>query len=194
MSTQTVIYLHGFNSSPESLKARLFTQYIQQFCPNVEIIVPELPFSALKAIELISTCIERRLTLGTVGLVGSSLGGYYGLYLAERYQLKAALINPALRPYELLADYLGPNVNLYTGEVHELQWQHVDELLALKVSELSLPKNIFVLTQTGDETIPYHQAVEQLPSSPFWIQAGGNHDFIRLASVIPAIMAFLFAS
>ena len=43
---------------------------------------------------------------------------------------KTALINPAVRPYEGLRAYLGPQKNLYTGEAYELTTRHLDELQA----------------------------------------------------------------
>lgn len=188
---QTLIYLHGFNSSPKSAKATLCAAYLSKCQPDVKLLVPTLPVDPLSAVAEVANLINKQSALSRVGLIGSSLGGYYALYLAERYGLKAVLVNPALKPYELLSDYLGVNVNPYTGARYELQSQHIGDLLSLKKIVLTAPKDIFVVTQTGDEVLPYQDAISLLPLSPFWIQSGGNHAFLGFEKVVPAIMHFL---
>jgi predicted esterase YcpF (UPF0227 family) len=37
-----------------------------------------------------------------INLVGSSLGGFYSLYLSNKYNLKAILINPSITPHRTL--------------------------------------------------------------------------------------------
>ena len=56
----------------------------------------------------------------SLAFVGSSLGGFYATWLAERYDAKAVMINPSVRPFTDLERYLGPQRNLYTGEAYEL--------------------------------------------------------------------------
>lgn len=46
-----------------------------------------------------------------ITLVGSSLGGYYSLYLSQKYGLKAVLINPCLEPHNIIKLFLGENKN-----------------------------------------------------------------------------------
>ena len=38
-------------------------------------------------------------------LIGSSLGGFYATFLAEKYGARAVVINPAIRPYDDLRPY-----------------------------------------------------------------------------------------
>lgn len=190
---QTLIYLHGFNSSPQSRKATLCEAYLAAHHSDVKMLVPTLPIDPLSAVAEVAKIIEEQSLLSQVGLIGSSLGGYYALYLAERYGLKAVLVNPALMPYKLLVDYLGINVNQYTGMTYELQPRHIDDLLSLQTKAPSLPKNVFVVTQTGDEVLPYQEAITLLPLSPFWIQPGGDHAFVDFDCVLPAIVHFLLA-
>ena len=84
-------------------------------------------------------------------LIGSSLGGFYATWLAEKYGARAVLINPAIRPHEDLRPFLGRQRNLYTGEEYEVTPAHFDELAALAVPRITRPERYFLLVRTGDE-------------------------------------------
>lgn len=187
----TLIYLHGFNSSPDSHKAQFLKVFFENSTYSCRYIIPRLSYSPAEVESEVSAIIEQQLALGPVGLIGSSLGGYYAIYFAEKYGLKAALINPAVKPYELLADYLGENQNLYSGEQYTLTAKHMDELLALDVDPVSNPKRLFLLSQTADQTLNYQEALLKLDDSPAWVQSGGSHEYSDFEVVIPAIMSFL---
>lgn len=190
-SRPTLIYLHGFNSSPESHKAQFLKEYLEQSTYQVDYFIPRLEYSPAMVERSVSSLIESRLSIGSVSMIGSSLGGYYAIYFAEKYSLKASLINPAVKPYTLLTDYLGENQNLYSGERYTLTHAHMDELKALDVEVVSHPQNLQLLTQTADQTLNYREAIDKLAQSPTWVQSGGSHEFSNFDGVIPAIMSFL---
>jgi len=123
-------------------------------------------------------------------LIGSSLGGYYSTWLVEKYGLRAVLINPAVRPYELLADMLGEQGNYYSDEKYELTGEHLDQLLALNCVKLQDASRYLLLTQTADETLDYREGVEKFRDSPMLVQQGGSHGFDQFELVIPSILAF----
>lgn len=98
-----ILYIHGFNSSPKSVKAALVRDYCLESRPELRVEVPQLFSEPQKAISQLCELVESLLRDGyNIGLAGSSLGGYYATFLAEKYHLKAALVNPAVKPYELL--------------------------------------------------------------------------------------------
>lgn len=189
MAMPLFIYLHGFNSSPDSIKARQFQSAMMAIGRAEDVIVPELshwPAEAIAQVEaLIKQYKDREITL-----IGSSLGGYYSLWLGEQYQLRAVLVNPAVRPYELLAEMLGQQCNLYTGEAYTLTELHLQQMVALDVASTAQPQQYLLLTQTDDETLDYRQAVDKLSDSPMLVQLGGDHGFQQFEAVIPAIVAF----
>lgn len=125
------------------------------------------------------------------GIIGSSLGGYYSMYLHCKYGLPAALVNPAAKPYELLVDYIGLNTNMYTGEQYEIKTEHMEQLLELKVerSDLNLSQ-LFLLTESEDETLDYRQAAEKLVGAKMYLTRGGDHSYTHFAAHLLAIKNF----
>lgn len=189
MAQPLFIYIHGFNSSPDSYKARFFVDWMAENGRADQVLVPLLPHWPAQAIALLEQLIDthqhRNLTL-----IGSSLGGYYSTWLTEKYGLRAVLINPAVRPYELLENMLGEQGNYYSDEKYELTPEHLDQLLAVNCSQLKDASRYLLLTQTADETLNYREGVEKFRDSPMLVQRGGSHGFDQFESVIPAILAF----
>ena len=83
--------------------------------------------------------VERERGRDALTFIGSSLGGYYATYLAERYGARAVLINPAMRPVRRPAPCRGAQTNMYTGETFEVTQAHFDELRALAVARITRP-------------------------------------------------------
>lgn len=185
---QKILVIHGFNSSPKSLKAELTKHYIQQHFPHVEVICPQLLSSPNAALEQLCNIIDTNKQCQWY-LTGSSLGGYFATYLAEKYNLKAVLINPAVKPYELLEDTLGEQTNPYTGEVYQVTVAHMQHLKAFEIDKITA-KNFLVMVQTGDEVLDYQQAVDKYQQSQLCIQQDGDHSFINFDKMLPDIVNF----
>jgi hypothetical protein len=190
-NAHTVIYLHGLNSSPGSVKARALGNAIAAL-PEPQrprYFVPQLSHRPAEAMRAVRAWIAARDTT-LLTLVGSSLGGYYATYLAELYDVKAVLINPAVRPYENLVPYLGLQRNLYTGEEYGLTREHFAELEALKVTRITRAERYLLLVQTGDEVLDWREAVAFYAGAWQSVQGGGDHAFQNFEAQIPAILRF----
>jgi predicted esterase YcpF (UPF0227 family) len=191
---KNILYIHGFNSSPLSVKAEQTRKYLADNFPEVSYFCPQLATTPNEAIEQLSQIIEQ----GTVGcqwyLIGSSLGGYFSSYLVEKYQCLAVLVNPAIAPYELLHDYIGEQVNPYTEEVYQVTEGHIEELKMLKQTAPAIDSqqknNYLVMVQTGDEVLNYQQAVEKYQHCRLIVQEGGDHSFIDFDKCLPTISDF----
>ncbi len=167
-----IIYIHGFGSSGYGGKATLFKEYF-----NDDIVMPSLSYVPELAIHTLEQLIELFLQRNEkVSLVGSSLGGFYSIYLANKYNLKAVLINPAIIPYKTL-DKIGMATNYYDLSSFEVTNEHMQSLKVLDVSTIKKEKNILLLLQKGDELLDYKQAVEKIPNANCIIEDGGNHTF-----------------
>ena len=181
-----LIYIHGFNSAPASFKARLVGERMRALGRESEYFVPALPHRPAEAMALLCDAIEQHP--GAV-LIGSSLGGFYATWLAEHYALRAVLVNPAVRPYELLRGTLGPQKNLYTGAGYELTAQHLEELKVLEVVTIT-PERYLLLTHTGDEVLDYRLAVEKYHGARQWVIPGGDHSFGDFGAYLDTVLAF----
>ena len=189
LSRPLIIYIHGFNSSPASEKARLFTDYCAR--SNKYIVeAPELSHDPERAIAQLEALISDAGG-NILILVGSSLGGYYATWLAEKHRCRAALVNPAVSPAKTLGEeFLGLQKNLYTGEEYEFTREYAEYLDTLDVNPLQHPENYLLLVQTGDQVLDYRRAVERYAGSAQVVQQGGSHRFEDFEAVIPAILEF----
>lgn len=166
----TILYVHGFASCGAGTKARIL---VERFGED-RVLAPDLPVAPAQAVELLEGLIgERRDLL----LTGSSLGGYYATWLAGRIGLPAVLINPAVRPYETLAPYVGPVRSWCTGEQFQWRAEHIEQLRALAEPPPVPARRLLVLLQTGDEVLDYREALRRYSDQEVVVEPGGSHAF-----------------
>lgn len=188
----TLLYLHGFLSSPQSHKAQLTCGYCEQTRCVDRVIVPTLnwgPYAAIKQLHAIMATADDQ----NVVLIGSSLGGFYATCIAEHYGLPAALVNPATSPFDRWQEYIGEHKNFYSDTLITVTSKHVGELESLEVPRLSQPQNYLLLVEEGDETLDYRKAVSKYAESSQIVHTGGNHSYENYAADLPVIFDFLLS-
>ena len=172
-----LIYVHGFNSSPASSKAGLIQRELERRGRGGEFLAPALPHSPAAAAALLAQMVRAH---PDACLIGSSLGGFYATWLAETHGVRAVLLNPAVRPHELLAGAVGRQKNFHTGEEYDFTLQHIAELRALEVAAIT-PERYLLLVETGDEVLDYRHAVEKYRGARQVVIKGGDHGFSDFA-------------
>ncbi len=181
-----IIYIHGFNSSPASSKANWLKARLEALGRGAEFSAPALPHRPAEAAALLDALVARH---PGAALVGSSLGGYYATWLAEKHGLKAVLLNPAVRPYELLASLVGRQKNFHTGEEYDFTPQHLAELRSLEVERIA-PGRYLLIAAKGDEVLDYRRAVERYRGCRQIVIEGGDHGLSDFADYLDAVIEF----
>ncbi len=184
-----LIYIHGFNSSPASFKAKTLARWLSDHQIDVTYQVPHLSPYPAEALHQLEVLLDQHQSQPCC-LLGSSLGGFFATNLVERYGYRAVLINPAVAPHELIQEYLGENRNLHTGQRYLLQAEHADQLRAMAVNRFQHPERYWVLLQAGDETLDFRLAAKKYYRSACVIEQGGDHSFVHFERWIPAILDF----
>jgi len=191
---QSILYIHGFNSSPLSLKAEQTRQYLSKEYPEVNFYCPQLATAPDEAITQLEDIIQRQNNQTHWYLIGSSLGGYFASYLAGKYNIPAVLVNPAIKPYELLDEYLGEQTNPYTEIVYQVTHGHIQQLKNIEQVAPSIDSkqknNYLVMVQTADEVLNYQQAVDKYQHCRLVVQQGGDHSFIDFDKTLPVLADF----
>jgi predicted esterase YcpF (UPF0227 family) len=183
-----IIYLHGFNSSPQSGKAQTFKRYLEERGQGAQFTCPQLPHGPDEAIAAVEAEMAR-FPKDRVTLIGSSLGGFYATWLAEKYGVRAALINPAIDPHVGLRAYLGPQESYRGGEKYELTEQHLRQWEKLFVQKVH-PERYLLLVETGDEVLDYRLAVKKYRGAKQVVVQGGDHTLASFPGQIPLILEF----
>ena len=181
-----IIYIHGYGGSGEGVKARLFREYFKS--RNVPFIAPSLSYVPDLAIKTLEELIE---SYGeNVQLIGSSMGGYFTIYLANKYKLNAVLLNPSIFPYITLKQTLGFAPNFYDESSFEWNENHLNTLKNYDVQN-STQTNFTLMVQKGDDLLDYKEAVNKFSEATLVVEEGGSHSFDSIETHFPKIENFL---
>lgn len=191
MKPSLLLYIHGFNSSPLSHKANVMKAYCEAQRPDIKVVIPRLPCFPQLASALLLDIVNQYKDDYRIGLVGSSLGGYMSMWLNAQFGFKAVVVNPAVKPYELLVDFLGEQENPYTNEKYLLEEVHIDELKALDTPLVLSPSDFWLLQQVEDEVLDYRQAVTHFSGARQTVEEGGDHSFVDFERYPAQIIEFL---
>ncbi len=183
------LYLHGLNSSPTSMKARQLGDFLAARGRAAEFTCPALPHHPAEAVALAESLLAGT-DAARITLVGSSLGGFYATYLAERHGCRAVLVNPAVRAHAGLESYLGAQKNLYTGEQWELTRDHLSHYARYAVERPTRMERYFLMVTTGDEVLDYRAAVERFAGARQLVVQGSDHGFAEFGQHLDEVLAF----
>lgn len=192
MIKNKIIYIHGFNSSGNATKSQILRAAVEKNCPNVEYYSPTLIHHPIQAMQQLQNELDQQKEQYHYCFVGSSLGGFYSIYLAHRYpNSKAVLINPTTNPWETMYHYCGDYENEITGEKFSVTSEFVASLENFKCEKIIDPQRFLLLLQTDDDVIDYRIAQKHFADSPQIVRTGGGHQFTDFLEVIPDLLRFL---
>jgi predicted esterase YcpF (UPF0227 family) len=179
------IYIHGFGGNGNGSKAKAFREYFNSI--KEPFIAPSLSYIPDLAIATLEELIESYHK--DVFLIGSSLGGYYTIYLAQKYNLKAVLINPSINPHITLQRAIPQAPSFYDNSLYEWNQSHI-EMLKKYRTQVAYQRNFKLFLQKGDELLDYKEALKYLPNANVVTEEGGTHSFDGIERYFEAIMEF----
>ena len=187
-----ILYLHGFRSSPRSFKARVVGARMAQLGRADELICPQLPASPALAMTLALGLVEH-CPADQLSIIGSSLGGYYATWLAERLGCRAVLLNPAINPLQDLDQHVGVTTEYHSDKPFEFKRAYIDELGALAVRRITRPERYFLIAATGDEVLDYRAMVGHYPGARQRVIDGSDHAISEFEQYVDEVLAFCLA-
>lgn len=177
---RTVLYLHGFRSSPASFKAQRLLAHFSQRGEAARFLCPQLPPSPGEAMALVYALVEPLVqqpgaAAESFAVIGSSLGGFYATALAERTGCRAVLLNPAIWPARDLANYIGEQQAWHSDERFWFRPEYIDELAALTVARITRPQRYLLIAATGDEVLDWREMTARYPGAHQHVIDGSDH-------------------
>lgn len=181
-----VIYIHGFGSSGVSSKAKILKKNLKAFG---DVLAPSLSHIPDLAIDTLEQLIISYKKKEDVYLIGTSLGGFYAIYLANKFNIPAILINPAVSPTDTLEKHLPESINYYDNSKFEWNQSYIDQLKQYEVKNIKSDLYM-LLVQRGDKVLDYKQAVKLFSYSQKIVEDGGSHRFDGIEKHISNINSF----
>jgi predicted esterase YcpF (UPF0227 family) len=193
MSSTLLVYLHGFRSSPRSSKAVMTGEAVKALATAENAIdwyCPQLLASPKKSMELVTEYIDQSRADRMI-VIGSSLGGFYTNYLAEKYGCKAIALNPAVRAARELAPHVGMMTSYDSDEPFDFRTEYIDELKALQVERISNPDRYFLIAAKGDELLDWREMSQFYEGAKQLILEGSDHGIADYADHLPRVLEFI---
>lgn len=186
-----LLYLHGFRSSPQSTKARLMASLVQARFPDVQWWCPQLPPSPKEALAMVQAGITR-WPKTSMGVVGSSLGGFYASWVAEQTGCRAVLLNPAVHAARDLAKYVGEHTAWHDpNSKFEFKAAYVGELAAWACTGLQYPGSYFAVVAKGDEVLDWREMVGRYPGARIKLLEQSDHALHDFDDHVVEVLDFL---
>jgi uncharacterized protein len=181
LKNNKILYLHGFASCGEGNKSTELKKYFGE----KNVLSPDLYPSPFDSISMIESLLQSE----DIGLIiGSSLGGFYATYFAEKYKLKAVLLNPSTQPWKTLAPYVGWQKRFCDEEVFEFKTIYLEQLKTLELTPVN--GKYLLLLQSEDEVLDYAKAQSLYNTHKVIVEYGGNHRFENIDEYTSMIEKF----
>lgn len=200
MTTTHLLYLHGFRSSPQSMKAQKVAARVAAQHPDVVWWCPQLPPSPQEAMALVMGGV-RDWPRESMAVAGSSLGGFYARWLAlQTGCAKALLLNPAVFPARDLLKYVGseqsswhdPNEHFVFQPAYmdELRMQESD-IARLAALRPATPERQWAIVAQGDEVLDWREMRAFCAGGAVRLLPGSDHAISDFDDHIDAVFDFL---
>jgi len=195
MKTTHLLYLHGFRSSPSSAKAQKMAGIMASRYPRVTWYCPQLPPSPAQAMAEVMAYIAGwpgGADFKSMAVAGSSLGGFYATWVAEKLNCRGVVLNPAVHPARDLAKYIGEQTAWHDpNETFFFKPEFIDELRALEAGPLRRVENYLAIIAKGDEVLSWREMSARYLGANVKLVEGSDHALSDFDQHLPEILEFL---
>ena len=204
----SILYLHGFASSPESQKIRSLRPLL---APQIELVTPDLNVPSFERLDF-DAMVEKAAQAGVPvphAVVGSSLGALVALAVVKRgLRAPLVLIAPALGVADQWLDRIPPGdlvmvPNYALGTDAPIHRAFFKQMAKVTVDETPPPVPVTILIGSKDESVPLQRVASVWHSwqssgalarqSKFVVIAEGDHGLTahvdRIAQAIREALA-----
>jgi uncharacterized protein len=193
-----LLYLHGFRSSPLSIKAQTMARRVAAhnaaapMQQRIQWCCPQLPASPAQAMADIMQWVHTGADApAPFAVIGSSLGGFYAALVAQATGCRCVLLNPAVYPARDLQAYIGRVTNWHDGGEYEFRQQHVNELQALQSTAFTHPERYMAIISKGDEVLDWREMTARYPAARMLLQEGSDHAISEFDDYVDDVLAFV---
>ncbi|HBK44099.1 MULTISPECIES: YqiA/YcfP family alpha/beta fold hydrolase [unclassified Polynucleobacter] len=193
MRRTLLVYLHGFRSSPNSTKAIMTGEAVRALSNaenRYEWYCPQLLASPKESMDMVISHIDQS-EADRIVIIGSSLGGFYTNYLAEKYQCKAIALNPAVYAARELEPHVGMMTAYDSEEPFDFKAEYIDQLRDLQVESISNPERYFLIAAKGDELLDWKEMSAFYAGANQLILEGSDHGIADYANHLRAVIDFI---
>lgn len=203
--TPAIIYLHGLGSSPQSPKAKLFSDHFSMrgYAINApDVSQPSLPLLSVDvALELVRSVIAREAVNRPVVLVGNSLGGFLAVHALRHLAVEVlgrvagiVLLAPVLYPWHALLPIIPGGIedewlrkgfysveDAATGAMVPVHRRFIEELRQWATEKPRIHVPTLILHGLRDEQVPHQHSVEFVEDNPSARLVSLNDDHLLMA-------------
>jgi uncharacterized protein len=193
MTRTLLVYLHGFRSSPNSSKAVMTKGAVMAISSSkhsYEWYCPQLLASPKESMDMVTKHIDQT-SADHIVIIGSSLGGFYTNYLAEKYRCKGIALNPAVYAARELEPHVGMMTAYDSDEPFDFKAEYINELRTLQVEKITDPKRYFLIAAKGDELLDWREMVAFYSGARQLVLEGSDHGIADYANHLPAVIDFI---
>ena len=189
-----LLYLHGFRSSPRSMKSRLLGDWLALHRPDVRLWCPQLPASPADALALVRAGIAG-WPADASAVLDSSLGGCYAAALHADTGWPAVLLNPAVVPARDLALQVGDQPAFHAPDDPSqrvlFRAEFLDQLRAITQPRLAQPERCLAVIAKGDALLSWREMAAFCAGAELLLLDGSDHALSDFAALLPAVLRFL---
>ncbi|MCF6807758.1 hypothetical protein L3V79_05060 [Thiotrichales bacterium 19S9-12] len=187
------LYLHGYQSTPTTLKGLKLQTWLRENYPESRIDAPLLPdHDALGTFQKVSETLDLVQSNRKV-IIGTSLGGLMAHLLKQNRAdiTDVILINPAISFEDVIKD-----LGFIEGDADNsaISQTDVDVIRSIMPEKIKQQEDYLLLLQEDDDICLFQHALDAFPHAQVDLQVGQGHQYQNIEVAFDVMRKFLSRS